>query len=65
MAELVAKLEETIPDVRAVMLHALQNVRPSHLLDPEVAQAWAQRPPQVRPQHRVVLGPGKQLPVID
>ena len=65
VAELVSKLEETIPDVRAVMLHALQNVRPSHLLDPEVAQAWAQRPQDVRPQHRVVLGPGRQLPVID
>lgn len=65
VAELVSKLEQTIPDVRAVMLHALQNVRPSHLLDPEVAQAWAQRPPAVRPQQRIVLGPGRQLPVID
>lgn len=64
VAALLTQLETTIPDVRSVMLHALQNVRPSHLLDTEVARAWELRPEEVRPQHRVTLGPGKSLPVI-
>jgi tRNA 2-thiocytidine biosynthesis protein TtcA len=31
--KLIAQLAETIPEVRQVMLHALRNVRPTHLLD--------------------------------
>lgn len=41
VAALLADLERRIPNVRSVMMAALHNVRPSHLLDREVAQAWA------------------------
>lgn len=40
VARLLATLEKEIPDLRQVMLASLKNVRPSHLLDPEVAEAW-------------------------
>lgn len=33
MADLLTELEQKIPDVRQVMLHALKNVLPTHLLD--------------------------------
>jgi len=40
-AKLLATLERENPNVRQVMLAALKNVRPSHLLDREVTSAWA------------------------
>jgi len=36
MGELLTELEQDNPNVRSVMLNALRNVRPSHLLDPGV-----------------------------
>ncbi len=49
MTALLGQLERDNPHVRAVMANALRNVRPSHLLDPDVARAWAERAPDVRP----------------
>lgn len=43
VAHLLGELEKTIPDIRQVMLGALKNVRPTHLLDREVAEAWLAR----------------------
>ena len=40
VARLLQELEQKIPDVRQVMLAAMKNVRPTHLLDREVAEAW-------------------------
>ena len=41
VADLLIELEREIPNVRSVMLAAIRNVRPSHLLDREVAEAWS------------------------
>src|SRR5499426_3033189 len=49
MADLLAQLERDHPHVRSIMLNALRNVRPTHLLDREVARAWAERAADVRP----------------
>jgi tRNA 2-thiocytidine biosynthesis protein TtcA len=49
MTALLAELEKTNPHVRSVMANALRNVRPTHLLDRDVARAWAERSPDVRP----------------
>ncbi len=57
IADLLVRLEGEIPDVRAVMHNAISNVRPTHLLDPEVREAWEHRPPSVRPTPLKDSGP--------
>ncbi len=49
MTRMITELERDHPNVRAVMANALANVRPTHLLDRDVARAWAERSPDVRP----------------
>jgi tRNA 2-thiocytidine biosynthesis protein TtcA len=72
MAALLAQLERAHPDVRSVMASALGNVRPTHLLDPEVLEAWQARPPHVRPDvpaaprpAQFEARPRRRLPVVD
>jgi tRNA 2-thiocytidine biosynthesis protein TtcA len=49
MTALLANLEREHPNVRAVMANALANVRPTHLLDLDVARAWHERAAEIRP----------------
>ena len=49
MTALLADLERDNPHVRAIMLNALRNVRPTHLLDRDLARAWSERAADVRP----------------
>jgi tRNA 2-thiocytidine biosynthesis protein TtcA len=50
MRALLDSLQAEIPDVRNVMLSALSNVVPTHLLDTGLLEAWASRPAHVRPK---------------
>lgn len=66
MAALLAQLEQESPSLRAVMAHALKNVRPTHLLDRDVQAAWATRPAEVRPTPLLARMPAhhRALPVV-
>jgi tRNA 2-thiocytidine biosynthesis protein TtcA len=57
MAELLQQLEADSPNVRAVMLNALRNVSPTHLLDRTVARGGEPRPsaPTARGIHRLAV----------
>jgi tRNA 2-thiocytidine biosynthesis protein TtcA len=66
MTELLNQLERESPHLRAVMAQALGNVRPTHLLDRELLQAWAARPEGVRPQPvspRTTIAHHRALPI--
>lgn len=49
MTALLDTLERDHPNVRSVMLNALRNVSPTHLLDRDLHVAWSERPAHVRP----------------
>ena len=49
MTALLADLEKSNPHVRSIMANALRNVRPTHLLDRDVARAWSERDDEIRP----------------
>ena len=50
VAELLTELEKNNPKLRQIMLGALRNVRPSHLLDREVAEAWSEAADRYKPR---------------
>jgi tRNA 2-thiocytidine biosynthesis protein TtcA len=50
MAELLKTLERDNPHLRSIMLNALRNVKPTHLLDTSVREAWRERPPHLKPK---------------
>jgi tRNA 2-thiocytidine biosynthesis protein TtcA len=66
MTKLLADLERDNPHLRSIMLSAISNVRPSHLLDRDVARAWAVRAPDIRPTAPVVPRPARHgaLPTV-
>jgi len=49
MMRMIDAIEVEHPHVRSVMLNALRNVRPTHLLDRDLQTAWEARDPDVRP----------------
>lgn len=49
VADLLRTLEAENPNLRAIMATALSNVRPTHLLDREVRDAWLARPAGTEP----------------
>ena len=49
MAALLSQLEREHPNVRSVMLAALANVCPTHLLDRELLEAWSSRASHPQP----------------
>lgn len=57
MAELLETLEREHPNIRSVMMAALANVCPTHLLDADVQRAWQERDPSI--QAKASLGAGK------
>lgn len=57
MTALLDDMERANPNVRSIMLAALKNVRPTHLLDADVLEAWKSRPAHVRPDPEPVERP--------
>ena len=53
MTQLLDEMAKDNPNVRAVMASAISNVRPTHLLDKEVLDAWSVRPEHIRPDPMV------------
>ncbi len=49
MSKMISDLEAQNPNVRQIMLNALRNVRPTHLLDRDLLAAWSARGPDIRP----------------
>ena len=50
MTELLTELERQHPNVKSVMMAALANVSPTHLLDSDLIRAWHARPAEIPPK---------------
>lgn len=66
MGELLTQLERDNPFVRSIMLNALGNVSPTHLMDRDLARAWSVRPAEIRPPEAIPERPrhARALPVV-
>jgi tRNA 2-thiocytidine biosynthesis protein TtcA len=66
MTALLNQLQKDHPNLKSVMMAALSNVSPSHLLDRDLAQVWQARPEGLRPTPPVSAKPRRAaaLPVI-
>lgn len=64
MKALLDELEQQNKDVRNVMLQALRNVRPTHLLDRDLQEAWRERAEHIRPWTPSKAGGHKNVPAI-
>jgi len=53
MTQLLSDLERDSPNLKSVMMAALANVSPTHLLDPDLVAAWRARPSDIRPNPEV------------
>lgn len=60
MTALLEQLEKEKPDVKSVMMAALGNVSPTHLLDRDVTRAWNERSADI--PAKASLGAGKARP---
>ncbi len=60
MSALLTQLEKDKPDLKSVMMHALSNISPTHLLDIDVQRAWEERDPGIPAKSR--LGAGRASP---
>ncbi|MCA9645087.1 MAG: tRNA 2-thiocytidine(32) synthetase TtcA [Polyangiaceae bacterium] len=66
MAKLITTLEARHPDLRSVMLHALKNVSPTHLLDQRLVRLDAQpgHDGKAAPAHSAAARSHRALPIL-
>lgn len=65
MTQLLSDLEKESPNVKSIMMAALANVSPTHLLDLDLARAWQLRPDDLRAasETRATVSHSAALPV--
>jgi len=65
MTQLLSDLERDNPNLKSVMMAALANVSPTHLLDSDLVAAWQARPAEIRPNQaaRATVNHSAALPL--